>query len=559
MLRMPEPGLLHRRGKIKAAKGRCSLKPRFILGVTIIALMLYVGTVPLLLKQSPSDIVQIQAGNTHLHQKENDISTVPARTGRPIGRGVNALPPSKTPALEGAERGTVQCDVNVNSLAYWNSPQGTRDRQFQSPFVGKKADEKPRYLTFEPDRGGWNNLRMSFENVVVLAAATGRTLVLPPDQPLYLLKNDPQRVERNFVDFFDMYSRGFRSRVPTITTEEFIRREGGKDGRFTIPPGMKVNVMKSQTKCQHRKKSDISCLFVYEYLKEVGFTPNLHGEHNCLIFDEGFLNSKPVSQKTEQAVTKFCQGRQPVYYDKEMQDASIVHLRASEKEYRLLAHFYAFIYFTDPVHDNFFKRLIRDLVHYNDAIMCAAGKIVRALQHAGRSRGFELDEEGGGGFSSIHIRRGDFQWRNTRLSAEEWQKNTRELWRENEVLYVTTDETNRSFFDPISAHHDLRFLEDFGDLVGLQELDPNYLGLIEAVVAARGRQFCGTYFSSFTAYIGRLRGYYGMSEKNMWYGQAGHQTETHAWVDPKSSYSAREFPVGWVGIDGDEAVIGFLK
>ena len=44
-----------------------------------------------------------------------------------------------------------------------------------------------KYLTFEADMGGWNNIRMSLEIVMIIAAASGRTLVLPPDAPLYLL------------------------------------------------------------------------------------------------------------------------------------------------------------------------------------------------------------------------------------------------------------------------------------------------------------------------------------------------------------------------------------
>ena len=35
--------------------------------------------------------------------------------------------------------------------------------------------------------GGWNNVRMAMETVVSLAHAMGRTLVLPPDQRMYLI------------------------------------------------------------------------------------------------------------------------------------------------------------------------------------------------------------------------------------------------------------------------------------------------------------------------------------------------------------------------------------
>ena len=37
------------------------------------------------------------------------------------------------------------------------------------------------------DQGGWNNVRMSLECLIVVAHAMGRTLVIPPQQHLYLL------------------------------------------------------------------------------------------------------------------------------------------------------------------------------------------------------------------------------------------------------------------------------------------------------------------------------------------------------------------------------------
>ena len=113
------------------------------------------------------------------------------RQGRSLARGISGLPLSETPALVGGSRGHIQCEVDVDELVYWNDPQGTRDVNFQSPFTGKShggdGEEKTKYLTFEPDRGGWNNIRMNLENVFILAAATGRTLVMPPAVPVYLL------------------------------------------------------------------------------------------------------------------------------------------------------------------------------------------------------------------------------------------------------------------------------------------------------------------------------------------------------------------------------------
>ena len=52
-------------------------------------------------------------------------------------------------------------------------------------------------------------------------------------------------------------------------------------------------------------------------------------------------------------------------------------------------------------------------------------------------------------------------------------------------------------------------------------------------------------------YRKRMRGYHGMSGRESWYGHPDRMKDTHEWVFPHSSYSAREFPIGWNGIDGD--------
>jgi hypothetical protein len=69
-----------------------------------------------------------------------DFLTDEGFTDKPVNRGVAGRPMSETPALEGASRAHIECDVNVDSLAYWNDPQGTRDREFASPFRVKVRD-----------------------------------------------------------------------------------------------------------------------------------------------------------------------------------------------------------------------------------------------------------------------------------------------------------------------------------------------------------------------------------------------------------------------------------
>lgn len=55
------------------------------------------------------------------------------------------------------------------------------------PRFGKERDSRNKYLTFQPDTGGFNNNRMAFETALVLSVAMGRTLVLPPRHQYPLL------------------------------------------------------------------------------------------------------------------------------------------------------------------------------------------------------------------------------------------------------------------------------------------------------------------------------------------------------------------------------------
>ena len=77
--------------------------------------------------------------------------------------------------------------------------------QYESPITPHHAELDQKYLTFEYDAGGWNNVRMGVECVVVFAHATGRTLVAPPAQNLYLLgapNPHSQKRKLGFNDFF---------------------------------------------------------------------------------------------------------------------------------------------------------------------------------------------------------------------------------------------------------------------------------------------------------------------------------------------------------------------
>ena len=56
------------------------------------------------------------------------------------------------------------------------------------------------------------------------------------------------------------------------------------------------------------------------------------------------------------------------------------------------------------------------------------------------------------------------------------------------------------------------FLGDILKDGALGGVNPNYYGMIESIACSRASVFAGTYWSTFTGYIHRLRGYHGLGE-----------------------------------------------
>jgi hypothetical protein len=103
-------------------------------------------------------------------------------------------------------------------MVYWKDLK--EDTGYQSPFYDPAVK---RYLTFEPDGGGWNNIRMSMETVLTMAVATGRTLVLPPSQRMYLLGS----VAFSFADFFPLHKIAEEhAGLSVISMQAFLERVG---------------------------------------------------------------------------------------------------------------------------------------------------------------------------------------------------------------------------------------------------------------------------------------------------------------------------------------------
>ena len=209
---------------------------------------------------------------------------------------------------------------------------------------------------------------------VVLAAATGRTLVLPPDNPLYLLNKEEGNKHRGIQTFFQK----FDDVVDSITMEEFVQQEIVEKKSYPLPSDERnrTRVIASSQRCYWMAKSDESCIYLGEYLSQIAdYVPDWHGEHHCLIMDDdnwfrdsGGNGGNGGDEEQQQRIKQFCAKREPVYYNTQIHDAPWIHFHSHAKDTRLLVHFYAFIHFTNPKIGNYYKRLVRDRVRYSDEV-----------------------------------------------------------------------------------------------------------------------------------------------------------------------------------------------
>lgn len=242
-------------------------------------------------------------------------------------------------------------------------------------------------------------------------------------------------------------------------------------------------------------------------------------------------------------------------YDEELQQQPGLHFQCNHKlKIRMLVHFYAFLFFEDWKEDMWMKRFVRDHVRYIDEIQCAAARVVEAVRNHVRKRSGDPT----GTFDTFHIRRGDFQFKKTRIDAVEIFQNSKDELTLNGTIFVATDERNKKFFDPLKEHYDLLFLDDFQE--ELKGVNTNYYGMIDQLVASRGRVFFGCYWSTFTGYINRIRGYHSVKDKapgyedgvlptTYYYATLDKKFIMHTYAPLRGGFFNRENPTSWRDIN----------
>ncbi|KAL7571564.1 hypothetical protein ACA910_020979 [Epithemia clementina (nom. ined.)] len=561
--------------------------------------------------------------------------------------------------------------VVQDEMVYWREmPSDSAFRRLSggTSLNNDEMVENELFLTFEPDVGGWNNIRMGLETVLALAVAMGRTLVLPPAQEVYLLGKPSTAIMtggeaspalkapqwsfgHHFFDLIALNEKYKGTKIKIITTEEFLERQRQRQAanQTTIvplpPSNHESNKVDNATAwCEHLRNHATNVIWDPE--KCIAYFPPYPG-----MMDDDALNnlqqkyrkmvrrrlrrqakkqrksdeddddddeededeeSPPEDSLEKERLADLSAGRTRLcLYTSQLQTEPLLHIPVrippesndpnhqvkvvmpdnvvtnnSQPEGvnkdgaawspRLLIHFYAFVFFADLHQELAVKRLIRDHVRYIDEIQCAAARVVVALRRKvqklrdghRRQRRLDRDEEAtinGLPFHSMHVRRGDFQYNETRISASELYQQVSSVFQPGGVVFIATDEPNKLFFKPLHKHYNVFFLQDFVEEARLDLVDPNYYGMIDQLVAARGKIFFGCWLSTFTGYIHRLRGYHSQYRREPGYQEGILPTSFYYFPDDKiermTKYHAiaqpmwaQEFPTAWRLLDRDVSI-----
>lgn len=318
------------------------------------------------------------------------------------------------------------------------------------------GEAPPRYLAFELDIGAFNNIWLNVEVMALLAWLTGRTLVLPPPWRFRLLGGQAS----SLLDFIDRET--LERSLPVLTAEEFVERTG-----LDLNP------------------SDGDAFNAG--LERGAETQAWHSDKDAIVVPADALTRR------FELIPRLLK-RRPLALDGALDSCEILYVPSSETT-RILGPFECFVLFADPQLERRARRFVRDALRYHPRILETATRILRASG---------LDQAP---YSSMHIRRGDFQYLETRIAAQSVVDYTAEWLEPGETVYVATDESDPEFLSPLRERYRVVSWSDLPqDLAAA--VPERWIGVVETlIIAAATGRFFGTRLSTFSVRASVLRGH----------------------------------------------------
>lgn len=361
-------------------------------------------------------------------------------------------------------------EIVLAELKYWNP------RLLEGQFDQINLH---RYVSFDVDQGGLNNIRLVFEYIAVIAAITGRTLVLPPPQPWYLLNNGPQHLGKkegvtSFAEMFDVPA--LQQVIPVQTAREFIRESAGHLSIPAIFRNENAFSVNQDLWMQWR-----------QWLLDHAEVPKDWNPYNTLIC---FPDKERVD--IGRFSDQYVDGRKPIEFTPWMNAAPVIHF-PSNSEYRSLGPVATMLASADEEFPRLTRRVIKHHVRYHPKIFEIASILISKLQ---------LHQ-----YTAIHIRRNDFQYKEARAQAETTWNNIHNLLTDEHPTYIATDELDEDFRNVFRHKKTLLFWGDLMEQYAGPPIPEKLIGPIEQLICVGASRFVGTDLSTFSSYIVRLRGY----------------------------------------------------
>ncbi len=382
--------------------------------------------------------------------------------------------------------------------------------------------KKNRYLVFDADEGGLNNIRLAFEYVVILAALTGRTLVLPPKSAWYLINFGPmpESEQGGTTEFGDIYNIDALARaLPVINTEQFIRNAATHlniPDEFACEPAA-MDVSTKQSEAWRDWLLENTVIPAWDPYDTLICMPDIESAQAGRHMSGDYLDS-----------------RTPVEFSAWMNAAPVLYF-PSTKQYRSLGPVATMLADRDDSLPSLSRRLIKHHIRYRDEIFSISSDIIDTLG---------LDS-----FDALQIRRNDFQYDKTKVSVDEIVDNIRVLFDQGLDIYIATDEDRVGVFDDLAAGLGAARIFTWKDVETsiTYSIPYAWIGPIEQLICAQARRFVGNDLSTFTSYIHRLRGYGFVEDKGMYF-----HNQTYKSVPdtiPQSYYKGRSYlrenPLSW--------------
>eukprot|EP01062_Namystynia_karyoxenos_P006247 TRINITY_DN12180_c0_g2_i1.p2 TRINITY_DN12180_c0_g2~~TRINITY_DN12180_c0_g2_i1.p2 ORF type:complete len:480 (+),score=155.98 TRINITY_DN12180_c0_g2_i1:78-1442(+) len=415
------------------------------------------------------------------------------------------------------------------------SPAAGRERRLREAFAAAGSRYMPsetRFLSFEPWNGGWNNRRMSLELAFVLCVLLNRTLVLPPVSNVAMLTD-----KTGYEDFFSLST--MRSFVPVLTWAEFaplVPHLQPSPGASPDPLPCNYRMRNPRAFCQQaaalRRKARV---VPWDWLRLVITWPELRpsgAEEEADLYAFSGMTDVRVNHAVQMS---------------ELRGESIVHFPQT-----LFGLWYMLFYVPRASERRRLARVVRDGLRLQEPLLELGRKLAAALG-------------GRGNFSCMHIRRRDFrtQFHYAWVEVDKIGANVRALFPGGgHKVYVATDEpgTAAEFWAKVhKALPEQQVLTPAAAVPVLEKAPPYWRGVAEQIACSQAEVFVGTRYSTFSAYITRLRGYDPFTTNKEVYftdtpyterGEAAQRDRPYGWSGKwRIAPWGREYPEAWEGID----------